>query len=276
MLQSIRAALLVLLMITMMANSSYGQTAPLVNPSVQLLIEEARQKYPDNTKYISAYIRMNFAAIQRYQKYIAQCIERRGTPIGCSDLITSNPNMTEEEKDKEPVKELLIKDGVITIVPNTKVFSFLHENDTIIATPSYNNKEISWSYSGGLFNASTAELPSGVSYCPPTSELSSSIQNGQMVNHLNRSWMVSIAATGKPVEAISNNELSFAWATTQKVPNGKIVCVYKINTDKRPYYVALYSQSALTKNPESGLWNIESPGFCRSKNASPTDCPFNI
>lgn len=271
MLQSIRTAFFALLMI---ANISYGQTVPLVNPSVQLLIEEARQKYPNNTKYISAYIRMNFAALQRYQKYVAQCIERRGTPIGCSDLITSNPNMTDEEKDKEPVKELLIKDGVITIVPNTKVFSFLQENDTIIVTPSYNNKEVSWSYSGGLFNASTTKPAPRANYCPPTSALPSPINDRQIVNYLNTVWMVSIPATGEPIDTISNNELSFAWATTQKVPNGKMACAYKITSNKRPYYVALYSQNSLIKNPESALWNTESPGFCRSKNADPKDCPF--
>lgn len=276
MLQFIRSTFFALLMTNIIANVSYGQTEPMVNPSEQLLIEKARKKYPNNSKYISAYIRMNFAAIQRYQKFIEQCIERQGTPIGCTDLISSNPNLTQEEKDKEPVKELLIKDGVITIVPNTKVFNFLQDNDTIVVTPSYNNKEISWSYSGGIFNTSTEKSMSEVNYCPAVSGLSSPVSNGQIVKYLNTLWIVSIPATGKPVDVISSNELSFTWATTQKVPNGKIACVYQITSHKRPYYVALYSLGSLIKKPESGLWNAESPGFCRSKNTSPTDCPFYL
>lgn len=240
---------------------------------------------PANTDplFDSDLLKKSLTLLHSYQQSVEGCIKVLGTPQGCNTGQQGIPNKMPIQNDLES-SSVTIKNGVITLYPSANKDVPPKISGTIVATPAYNNGNITWDYSGSLFDYDKMKYlkihTTETLYCPDPATFPSSFKRYHSFVDLKG---IKYVIGGNKAVTENDEAISFLWAAYPTKDEKKVACVYKIGDDPflQDNWFSLITEDEVAEAPQEGLWNSVKMGICPTTNtlaasSKVSDCPFKL
>lgn len=235
--------------------------------------------------FYSELLKKSLATLHDYQQIVEGCIKTLSTTEGCDSGKVGIPPEAMNNNQLTSTS-ISVKNGVIAVYPVVNKDLPLNLSSNIIATPQYNNGNITWDYSGNLFDYDKIKhykkSSTDTVYCPDPATFPPSFRSVRyFVDLLGIKYLIK----GNKALTANDDAISFLWAAYPAEKNTTtIACVYKIGDSPSlgNDWFSLISLDDVAEAPQEGLWNSAQIGVCPTTNTlttsavKPGDCPFKL
>lgn len=273
---------LILLAIICLGNE--GFKLPSHIPAEDFIAQNTITPPNSDPLFFSELLRKSLATLFNYQQSVEACISHLKQTQGCDEGQHGIPNKVVPANELETTS-VNVKDGVITLFPIVNKDVTPNSNLSIVTTPQYNGGQVTWDYSGNLFDYDKLkylkkQMTESVT-CPDPATFPASFKNYHYFVDLAH---IKYVLSGYKAHTENDESISFLWAAYPSEKNQeRVACIYRIGEDPSltNNWFSLTTVDEVAEIPQDGLWNSVQRGVCPSTNtlaALPkvSDCSFKL